>query len=48
MSTEVEDDIQGPISVDDSLAVDATSLIVRNLPAMIGTRNQEAESRANL
>lgn len=31
MSAEIQDDVQGTVSVDDSLAVDATSLIIRTL-----------------
>jgi hypothetical protein len=42
MATEVEDDVQGTVSVDDSLAVDATSLILRNLHGTSGDQNQQA------
>jgi hypothetical protein len=42
MATEVEDDVQGTVSVDDSLAMDATSLIVRNLHGTSGDQNQQA------
>lgn len=41
MATEVQDDVQGTVSMDDSLAVDATSLIVRNLLSAQGSQNQQ-------
>jgi hypothetical protein len=41
MATEVQDDVQGTVSVDDSLAVDATSLIVRKLLSAQGSQNQQ-------